>query len=248
MNGEPLLAVSGLVVRYGAITAVRGVEFSVGHGEVVAIVGPNGAGKTSLLSAIAGIVASAAGSVIVAGKPLLGLALESVVQHGVALVPEGRHIFASLTVLENLMLGATIRKDADGVRADIDGFFETFPILGARRKQPAGQLSGGEQQQLAIARALLSRPKLLMLDEPSLGLAPTIVDQVYALLGTIRDRGVTILLVEQNAERAFALATQVHVMSGGEFGLGGTPAELRDNQNFDAAYFGVHMHDRAASP
>ena len=248
MSGERLLTVSGLVVRYGAITAVRGVELSVARGEVVAIVGPNGAGKTSLLSAIAGVVAPAAGSVTLAGNPLIGLALESVVQQGIALVPEGRHIFASLTVLENLTLGATIRRDAGGVKADIEEFFETFPILGARRKQPAGQLSGGEQQQLAIARALLSRPKLLMLDEPSLGLAPTIVDQVYALLGTIRDRGVSILLVEQNAERAFALADRVHVMNGGMFGLGGTPAELKGHQNFDAAYFGVHMHDRAASP
>ena len=248
MSAEPLLSVSGLVVRYGAIIAVRGVELSVGRGEVVAIVGPNGAGKTSLLSAIAGIVTLAAGSVTFKGETLTGTALEGVVRKGIALVPEGRRIFASLTVLENLMLGATIRRDADGVKADIEESFETFPILGARRKQPAGQLSGGEQQQLAIARALLSRPKLLMLDEPSLGLAPTIVDQVYALLGTIRDRGVSILLVEQNAERAFALADRVHIMNGGMFGLGGTPAELKGHQNFDAAYFGVRMHDHAAAP
>lgn len=244
----PLLAVSNLVVRYGAINAVRGVDLSVNRGEVVVIVGPNGAGKTSLLSAIAGIVTPAAGSVSFAGKPLLGLVLESVVQRGIALVPEGRHIFATLTVMENLMLGATIRIDKSGVQSDIEKFFETFPILGERRRQPAGQLSGGEQQQLAIARALLSRPKLLMLDEPSLGLAPTIVDQVYALLETIRDQGVTILLVEQNAERAFAIATLVYVMNGGTFGLGGTPAELRDHQEFDAAYFGIRMHERAAAP
>jgi branched-chain amino acid transport system ATP-binding protein len=248
MSAEaPLLVVSDLIVRYGAITAVRGVGLSVQRGEVVAIVGPNGAGKTSLLSAIAGIVAPSSGSVTFAGTPLLGLPLESVVQHGIALVPEGRHIFASLTVLENLLLGATIRKDADGVRADVEKSFEMFPILGTRRKQPAGQLSGGEQQQLAIARALLSRPKLLMLDEPSLGLAPTIVDQVYALLKTIHESGVSILLVEQNAERAFALAAQVHVMSGGAFGLSGTPAELRRHKDFDAAYFGVHMHEQAAA-
>ena len=178
----PLLEVSGLVVRYGAVTAVRGVDLQVGEGEIVSIVGPNGAGKTSLISAVAGIVPPAAGSLVFAGKSLAGIALEDVVARGLALVPEGRHIFASLTVMENLMLGATVRRDADGVRADIDRLFAMFPILGQRRRQPAGQLSGGEQQQLAIARALLSRPRLLMLDEPSLGLAPTVVEQVYTLL------------------------------------------------------------------
>ena len=190
----PLLEVSGLVVRYGAVTAVRGIDLTIGEGEIISIVGPNGAGKTSLVSAVAGIVPPAAGSIVFAGKSLAGIALEDVVAQGIALVPEGRHIFASLTVTENLMLGATVRADADGVRADLDRSFEMFPILGARRRQPAGQLSGGEQQQLAIARALISRPRLLMLDEPSLGLAPTVVDQVYVLLRTVRDQGVTILL------------------------------------------------------
>jgi branched-chain amino acid transport system ATP-binding protein len=247
MTRAPLLSVSDMVVRYRAITAVRGVGFSVDHGDVVAIVGPNGAGKTSLLSAIAGVVSPSAGTIAFDGKPLLGLALENVVREGIALVPEGRHIFASLTVLENLLLGATIRNDPESVRTDIERSFETFPILSARRKQPAGQLSGGEQQQLAIARALLSRPKLLMLDEPSLGLAPTIVDQVYGLLRALRDTGISILLVEQNAERAFSLATQAYVMRGGAFALGGTPAELKDHVNFDAAYFGVRMNDQAAA-
>ena len=173
----PLLEVSGLVVRYGAVTAVRSIDLAIGEGEIVSIVGPNGAGKTSLVSAVAGIVPPAAGTIVFAGKSLAGIALEDVVAQGIALVPEGRHIFASLTVTENLMLGATVRADADGVRADLDRSFEMFPILGARRRQPAGQLSGGEQQQLAIARALISRPRLLMLDEPSLGLAPTVVEK-----------------------------------------------------------------------
>jgi branched-chain amino acid transport system ATP-binding protein len=239
----PFLQVSGLVVRYGAVTAVRGVDLSVGEGEIVSIVGPNGAGKTSLVSAVAGIVPIAAGSIAFGGKSLAGIALEDVVAQGIALVPEGRHIFASLTVTENLMLGATVRRDADGVRADLDRLFDTFPILGARRRQPAGQLSGGEQQQLAIARALISRPRLLMLDEPSLGLAPAVVDQVYVLLRSVREQGVTILLVEQNAERVFGLADRVHVMSGGEFGLSGSAAEIRANERFDAAYFGIHMHE-----
>jgi branched-chain amino acid transport system ATP-binding protein len=241
----PLLEVSGLIVRYGAVNAVRGIDLLVNEGEIVSIVGPNGAGKTSLISAVAGLVAPAAGSIVFAGKSLAGIALEDVVARGLALVPEGRHIFGSLTVLENLMLGATVRTDADDLRADIDRSLATFPILGERRRQPAGQLSGGEQQQLAIARALLSRPRLLMLDEPSLGLAPTVVDQVYTLLKSVRDRGVAILLIEQNAERVFGLSDRVHVMSGGEFGLSGTAAEIKNDWHFDAAYFGVHMREPA---
>jgi branched-chain amino acid transport system ATP-binding protein len=228
------------VVRYGAIIAVRDIDLDVVEGAVVGIVGPNGAGKTSLLSAIAGIVRPAAGDVSFSNAALGDLALEDVVKRGIALVPEGRHIFASLTVAENLALGATVRTDGD-VAADIERCYDTFPILGERRRQPAGQLSGGEQQQLAIARAMLSRPKLLMLDEPSLGLAPTIVDNVYTLVRSIRDDGVAILLVEQNAERVFSIADHIHVMSGGQFRLSGSPAELQRDSDFDAAYFGVSM-------
>ena len=246
-KGEPLLVVSGLEVRYGAIAAVRGVDLSVNRGEVVAIVGPNGAGKTSLLSAIIGLVPAASGNVTFDGAKLDRVPLEDVVKKGLALVPEGRRIFASISVLENLKLGATVCEDAGGVQQDIERFFETFPILGQRRHQPAGQLSGGEQQQLAIARALISRPKLLMLDEPSLGLAPAIVDQVYELLAGARESGVSILLVEQNAERAFALSDYVHVMRGGAFALAGTPAELKSDQGFDAAYFGIAAERRAAA-
>jgi branched-chain amino acid transport system ATP-binding protein len=237
----PLLAVSGVSIRYGAVAAVRKVDLAVPAGGIVAVIGPNGAGKTSLLSAIAGLVPLAAGQVLLEGRPLAGLALEDVIGRGIALVPEGRHIFATLTVEENLRLGATIRTDAPAVRTDIDRFYEAFPILGRRRTQPAGQLSGGEQQQLAIARALLSRPKLVMLDEPSLGLAPTIIDQVYALIRDIRAGGVAVLLVEQNAERAFSVADRVHVMSGGAIALAGTPDELRRHREFDAAYFGIGM-------
>jgi branched-chain amino acid transport system ATP-binding protein len=243
--GVPLLAVSGLVVRYGAVTAVRGIDLEVDEGEIASIVGPNGAGKTSLLSAVAGILVPAAGTVTFAGRPLRGIALEDVVAQGIALVPEGRHVFAGLTVNENLLLGAAIRRDAGAVAADMERFFAMFPILGARRHQPAGQLSGGEQQQLAIARALLSRPRLLMLDEPSLGLAPTVVDQVYALLCTLRAQGITILLVEQNAARVFGISDRAYVMSGGEFTLSGGAAAIRDDPRFDAAYFGVHMSEAA---
>jgi len=244
--GAALLAVSGLVVRYGAIAALRGVDVRVETGEIVSIVGPNGAGKTSLLGAIAGIVPAAAGRVDLAGEPLLGIALEAVVAKGIALVPEGRRIFASLTVAENLALGATVRRDTGAARRDAERLYATFPILAARRRQPAGLLSGGEQQQLAIARALISRPRLLMLDEPSLGLAPAIIDQVYDLLRSIRAEGVTILLVEQNAERAFAVSERCYVMRGGEIVLHDRPAALKADPHFDAAYFGIGM--AAAQP
>lgn len=238
--GERLVEVRGLVVRYGGIAAVQGVDLRIGAGEAVAIVGPNGAGKTSLLSAIAGIVRPSGGTVSVGVKALGDLALSDVVRQGVALVPEGRNIFGSLTVMENLRLGATPRRDAS-VASDIDKVFADFPVLGERRDQPAGQLSGGEQQMLAIARAMLSRPRLLMLDEPSLGLAPTIVDKVYELLGQIRAQGVALLVVEQNAARAFALADHACVMSRGAFTLTGTPAEIERHEAFDAAYFGIAM-------
>ncbi|MGC1359524.1 MAG: ABC transporter ATP-binding protein [Xanthobacteraceae bacterium] len=243
----PLLVVSGLVVRYGAITAVRGLNLEVADGETVGIVGPNGAGKTSLLAAIAGIAPPLAGRVTFAGATLSGIALEDVVGRGIALVPEGRHIFAALTVRENLLLGATVRRDAQAVRNDIERAFAMFPILAERRHQPAGQLSGGEQQQLAIARALLSRPRLLMLDEPSLGLAPKIVDQIYALLHAIKGEGVTILLVEQNAERVCAVSDRVYVMSGGEFLLSGNARDIANDPRFDAAYFGVRMREPAGA-
>jgi branched-chain amino acid transport system ATP-binding protein len=244
---ECLVDVRGLAVRYGSITAVRGIDLRVRADEIVAIVGPNGAGKTSLLSAIAGIVRPAAGSIGIGGRPIAGMALSDVVRRGVALVPEGRNIFGSLTVMENLRLGATVRRDGE-VGSDIEKVFSTFPILGERRSQPAGQLSGGEQQMLAIARAMLSRPRLLMLDEPSLGLAPTIVDQVYALLKSIRAGGVAILVVEQNAARAFAIADRACIMNRGAFTLIGTPAEIERHEGFDAAYFGVAMAAEAAPP
>jgi branched-chain amino acid transport system ATP-binding protein len=237
---EPLIEVRGLVVRHGRTAAVQGVDLTLDAGEIVAIVGPNGAGKTSLLSAISGIARPAAGSIAIGGRPLAGVALSDVVRRGVALVPEGRNIFGSLTVLENLRLGATPRRD-DGIVRDIEAAFERFPILGERRNQPAGQLSGGEQQMLAIARAMLSRPRVLMLDEPSLGLAPAIIDRVYELLRAIRNEGVALLVVEQNAARAFALADRAAIMSRGVFTLTGTPSEIASHVDFDAAYFGVAM-------
>ncbi|MBS3649827.1 ABC transporter ATP-binding protein [Pseudaminobacter sp. 19-2017] len=240
-----LVSVQGLVVRYGPITALRGVDLEIGAGECVAIIGPNGAGKTSLVSAIAGLVRPAAGKVVLDGLDVARIGLADVVRSGVALVPEGRNIFGSLTVAENLRLGATPRKD-DRIAPDIDEIFQRFPILGQRRSQHAGQLSGGEQQMLAIARAMLSRPRLLMLDEPSLGLAPMVVDGVYELLADIKQQGVALLVVEQNATRAFGLADRVSIFGHGAIQLSGAPDAIAADTNFDAAYFGAAYADRGA--
>ncbi|HEY1721562.1 MAG TPA: ABC transporter ATP-binding protein [Magnetospirillaceae bacterium] len=238
-NPTPLLAVSDLQIKYGSITALRGLSIHVGGGEIVAVVGPNGAGKSSLLCAIAGVVPSAKGAITFLGKPLIGLSPEDILRRGIAMVPEGRHIFGSMTVDENLRLGATVRTDRGAIAKDIEELLETFPILRERRKQPAGRLSGGEQQQLAIARALLCKPRLLMLDEPSLGLAPIVIDQVYQILTMLRQRGMTILLIEQNATRALNTADRTYVLSAGSLRLSGTKTELLNNRDFDAAYFGV---------
>jgi branched-chain amino acid transport system ATP-binding protein len=234
-----LLSVSDLRIQYGSITAVQHLSMQVKAGEIVAVVGPNGAGKSSLLSAIAGVVPVASGSIAFGGVPLNGLSPEDILRHGVALVPEGRHIFSSMTVDENLRLGATVRTDRTAIGADIDNLLGTFPILRERRAQPAGRLSGGEQQMLAIARALLCKPTMLMLDEPSLGLAPIVIDRVYAILRQLRLQGVTILLIEQNAARALDTADRTYVLSAGVLRLSGTKDELLRDRGFDAAYFGV---------
>lgn len=234
-----LLQVRGLKVCYGRITALSDVDLDVGEGEIVAIIGPNGAGKTSFLSAIAGVVPVDAGTITFKGDDILRLPMEEAVRRGIALVPEGRHVLPGLTVLENLRLGATIRTDAAGIRRDLERFLDAFPILRERRNEPAGRLSGGEQQMLVIARALMSRPKLLMLDEPSLGLAPRIVDQVYDIIKNTRAQGVTILVVEQNARRALAVANRTHVLNGGIIRLSGTAETLTGDPDFEAAYFGL---------
>ncbi|MDR5654590.1 ABC transporter ATP-binding protein [Ruixingdingia sedimenti] len=235
----PLLDIRDLAVRYGRITALDGVGLHVDAGEVVAIVGPNGAGKTTLLSAVAGIVRPVAGSIAFRGEPILGQPLERTVRRGIALVPEGRRVFGGLTVEENLRVGAVIRRDRAAAAAEIARFMEIFPILHERRNEPAGRLSGGEQQMLVIARAMLSDPALLMLDEPSLGLAPKVTDQVYALVADLRARGVTVLVVEQNADRALRAADRTYVLNAGRVRLAGPSAALRDDPAFEAAYFGM---------
>jgi branched-chain amino acid transport system ATP-binding protein len=231
---EPALAVEALEVRYGAVTAVRGVSLAVAKGEIVGLIGPNGAGKSTTLYAIMGLV-PARGAVRLAGVPMLGRSPESIARAGVGLVPEGRRIFADFTVEENLRLGLAARRGdrgSDGLGAA----YELFPILREFRRRQAGLLSGGQQQQLAIARALVAEPSVLLLDEPSLGLAPSLVDDVFAALADIRDRGFAVLLVEQRAQRTVALADCTHVLANGELRLTLGPADADDTEKMVAAY------------
>jgi branched-chain amino acid transport system ATP-binding protein len=232
------LAVEDLEVRYGAVSAVRGASFEVGRGEIVGLVGPNGAGKTSTLMAIMGVVAPRAGEVRLAGRSLRGLSPEAIVRSGVALVPEGRHIFSNLTVDENLRLGLTGRRATNGVAADLERIHGLFPVVREFAARPAAALSGGQQQQLAIARALLAQPDLLILDEPSLGLAPNVVTAVWEALAEIRRQGVTILLVEQRAQITVSFAERTYVMSNGEVRMTLTPRDARDTDRMVKAYFG----------
>jgi len=234
-----MLNVERLMIRYGPISAVRDVSLHVDAGEVVGVIGPNGAGKTSTLSAIFGLVRPAGGAIDFEGTSLVGLTPESVVRRGIALVPEGRHIFGTLTVGENLLLGTTPRRDRRRFRNELGEIFARFPILETYFDSPAGRLSGGEQQQLAIARALLSRPRLLLLDEPSLGLAPLMVDLVFEILGELRDEGVTVLLVEQNATRTVEFADRTYVLRDGVVRHSGTRDELVGRLDLAHAYLGV---------
>ncbi len=233
-----LLDVRSASVRYGAIAALRNVDLVVGEGEIVALLGPNGAGKTSLVSAIAGIVPLATGDVHFDGANISNLAVEDIVRRGISVTPEGRRVFADLTVTENLQLGAAIRADRQGVADDIERNFSMFPILKARARSEAKTLSGGEQQMLAIARSLMSKPRLLVLDEPSLGLAPKIVDQIFELMAKLRDEGLTMLVVEQNAAEALSFADRAYVLNSGECVYSGTAAEVANSDDLIAHYLG----------
>jgi branched-chain amino acid transport system ATP-binding protein len=235
---DALLDIRGLELRYAGVPAVRGLELRVGRGEVVGLVGPNGAGKTSTLLAIMGVVAPYRGEILHAGRPLAGLRTDAIVRSGVALVPEGRHIFPELTVEENLRLGLVGRRSREGADEDVARVAKLFPVVRDDRHRPAGVLSGGQQQQLAIARALVARPDLLLLDEPSLGLAPTVVDDVFEALAEIRASGVTILLVEQRAQFAVRFADRTHVLANGELRLTLGPADADDTERITSAYFG----------
>jgi branched-chain amino acid transport system ATP-binding protein len=234
-----MLKISDLSARYGRVTALRSISLEVGAGEIVAIVGPNGAGKSTTMAAITGTVTPSGGTIEFEGQSLIGQAPERIVRRGIALVPEGRQIFSSLSVAENLELGTTPRKDRAQAKEDIERELDRFPILRTYYKTSAAKLSGGEQQQLAIARALLSRPRLLLLDEPSLGLAPIMIDRVFETLAQLREDGVTVLLVEQNATRAVALADRSYVLRTGRVALSGPRDELLRTADFAAAYLGT---------
>jgi branched-chain amino acid transport system ATP-binding protein len=233
---EPALVVDGLHVTHGAVTAVRGLTFTVDRGEIVGLIGPNGAGKSSTLHAIMGAVRPAAGDVRVNGASIVGRRPEDVARRGVALVPEGRRIFADLTVQENLELGLAGRRSADGAAEDIDNVYSLFPVVKDARRRKAGTLSGGQQQQLAIARALVADPEVLLLDEPSLGLAPRVVDLVFEVLSSIRERGLAVLLVEQRAQRTVARADRSHVLANGELRLTLGPESADDTEALVSAY------------
>jgi len=232
-----LLEVSGLEVRYGGIRAVKGIDLHVDEGELVCLIGANGAGKSSTLRAISGMLPTAPGAVRYAGRDMAGQRAFERARAGLALVPEGRGIFPQLSVDENLGMGAYARRD-DGIAADREHVFTLFPRLQERRRQTGGTLSGGEQQMLAIGRALMSRPKLLLLDEPSMGLAPIVVQRIFEVVRRVNAEGVTVLLVEQNARAALALAGRGYVMESGAISLSGAARELLDNPQVRAAYLG----------
>jgi branched-chain amino acid transport system ATP-binding protein len=232
-----LLEVRGLQVAYGGIQAVKGIDFDVQAGEMVTLIGANGAGKTTTLKALTGLVTPAAGSIKYNGIEITALPTFQLVELGLVLVPEGRGIFGRLTVAENLDLGAYRRRD-DAVRADLEHVYQMFPRLAERRGQAAGTLSGGEQQMLALGRALMSRPKLLLLDEPSMGLAPLMVHQIFETIRTVAKEGVTVLLVEQNARRALEISQRGYVMESGAITLGGASAQLLADPRVKSAYLG----------
>ena len=229
------LEVRGLEVAYGTVPALRDVSFTVDEGEIVGLIGPNGAGKSTTLHAITGLVPATTGDVSLEGAPLRGKPPEKIASAGIALVPEGRRLFAELTVEENLRLGLAARRK-QGDEEALAEVFELFPALVDARRRSAGVLSGGQQQQLAIARALVSSPSVLLLDEPSLGLAPTVVDLVFSTLQQIRERGIAVLLVEQRAQRTVALADRTHVLANGELRLTLTPDDAADTDRMVAAY------------
>jgi branched-chain amino acid transport system ATP-binding protein len=233
-----LLALEGLQVSYGGIRAVKGIDLHVEPGELVCLIGANGAGKTTTLRAITGLVRAAAGRIVYDGGDIAALRVHEIARRGLALVPEGRGVFAQLTIEENLAMGAYARADRAGVAADVERAFALFPRLRERRRQTAGTLSGGEQQMLAISRALMSRPKLLLLDEPSMGLAPLMVERIFEVVRTIAAEGVTMLLVEQNARLALEVSHRGYVLEGGLVAFSGEARSLLGDPRIREAYLG----------
>jgi branched-chain amino acid transport system ATP-binding protein len=233
-----MLKVENLVVAYGGIEALKGITVEVPDKKIVTLIGANGAGKSTLLRTIIGLVKPVSGTVTYGDVTLTGLNSQQIVKNGLTLVPEGRRVFPNLTVLENLQVGAYMRKDQDGIKKDIEWCYELFPRLQERNWQMAGTLSGGEQQMLALARALMSRPKLMMMDEPSLGLAPLVIKEIFKIIQEINSKGVTVLLVEQNANMALKVADLAYVLETGTIKMQGTGMELLENPVIREAYLG----------
>ncbi len=233
-----MLTLERVVARYGRMTVLDGVTLTVGASELVCLIGANGAGKTTTLKTISGLIRPAAGRIVLDGAEIQGLAPREILRRGIAHCPEGRRVFPYMTVRENLAMGAYVRADAPAVAADLERVFTHFPVLAERHRQPAGTLSGGEQQMLAIGRALMARPRLILFDEPSLGLAPTLVEAVFAIIAGIQREGTTVLMVEQNAYMALRLATRAYVMETGRVTLEGPARELARNAHVRRAYLG----------
>jgi len=233
-----VLEIEGLECRYGKVSAVRGLTLEVREGELVTLIGANGAGKTTTLKAISGILPPAAGRITFDGEDITRASARAILAKGIAHCPEGRHVFPYMSVQENLDMGCYLRRDPGGIAQDLKKVFERFPVLEERRRQMAGTLSGGEQQMLAIGRALMSRPRLMLFDEPSLGLAPNLVETTFEIIAEIRAQGVTVLLVEQNAYAALDLCDRSYLLESGEVTLTGSGAELLDNPHVKEAYLG----------
>ena len=232
-----MLKINNLAVSYGMIQAVHGVSFDVKPGEIVTLIGANGAGKTTILRTISGLIRPKSGQILFEDQDVTKTPPQKIVAAGLSQVPEGRHVFSGLSVMENLEMGAYLRKD-DGLKADYEQVFEKFPVLKERRKQDAATLSGGEQQMLAMGRALMSKPKLLLLDEPSMGLAPIFIKEIFSIIQEINAQGTTVLLIEQNAKMALSVAHRGYVLETGKIVLSGTGAELLDSEEVKKAYLG----------
>ena len=233
-----MLQIKDIDVYYGNIQALRGISLEVNEGEIVTLIGANGAGKSTLLKTISGLLKPKKGSIEYLGSNIDGKAAQSIVKAGISHVPEGRRVFANITVEENLELGAYLRKDREGIKKDLEHVYELFPRLLERRKQLSGTLSGGEQQMLAMGRALMSKPKLIILDEPSMGLAPLMVKNIFNIIEMVNKEGVTVLLVEQNANMALSVADRAYVLETGKIVLAGTAKELQESEEVKAAYLG----------
>ncbi|WP_288618716.1 ABC transporter ATP-binding protein [Mitsuokella multacida] len=235
---EPMLKIDNIDVYYGAIHALKGISLEVKEGEIVTLIGANGAGKSTTLRTISGLLKPKTGSITFLGQDIAGVRAHEIVKKGISQVPEGRRVFAEMTVMENLDLGAFVRKDKAGIQQDLKHVFELFPRLEERKNQSAGTLSGGEQQMLAMGRALMSRPKLLLLDEPSMGLAPLLIKEIFNIIVDINKSGTTVLLVEQNANMALSIANRAYVLETGRITLSGSAQELAASEDVRKAYLG----------